>query len=405
MHHWAASRATAAFSILLVCLFVPAQGVAVHAACDPRAADICKQVDQTTQQAGGVRARLEHIKNQISDLETRDLYLAQLIQQIRGQISSQQKAIQETQSRIGETERQIRFNQADITRREAHLAVRQQLLDLRVRTLARHGSIDYLALLVTATSFTQLIDRIGLMQDIIQSDQRMVGDLRRQHDQVQELMNQLNRRRVQLTRLFEQEKAQQDRLQGALQAQQQALAYQKQLEDQLSGQRQAMENELATLDSQLAQLRQRYQEKISGLGAAAGPFIWPIGARYITQRFGCTDLQGEPYWPSCPSRHFHTGLDIGGPDGSPIYAAAAGVVIFAGWNDGGYGNRTIIAHAGGYTTTYNHQSSIVVSAGQNVQQGQVIGYEGSTGFSTGPHLHFEILVNDNFQDPCAYLGC
>jgi murein DD-endopeptidase MepM/ murein hydrolase activator NlpD len=397
-------RATVVSSILLLCVFLLPQAHDARADCDPRAADLCKQVDQAKQQANGVRARLQHIKDQISGLEARDLYVAQLIQQIQDQVSAQKRAIQETEGRIAETERQIRFNQAGITRREAHLAVRQQLLDQRVRTLARHGSTDYLALLVTATSFIQLIDRIGLMQGIIRSDQRIVGDLRREHDQVKELMDQLDQRRAQLARLLQQEKTQQDRLEGDLQAQQQVLVYQKQLEGQLSGQRQAMENELAGLATELDQLRQRYEAKIRGLGAAAGPFIWPIGARWITQRFGCTDLQGEPYWPSCPSRHFHTGLDVGGPDGTPIYAAAAGVVISTGW-DNGYGNRTMIAHAGGYTTTYNHQSSIVVSAGENVQQGQVIGYEGSTGFSTGPHLHFEILLNNNFQDPCASLGC
>ncbi len=98
----------------------------------------------------------------------------------------------------------------------------------------------------------------------------------------------------------------------------------------------------------------------------------------------------------------HEGIDLGAGFGTPIRAAAAGTIINAGWL-GGYGNLVVIDHGGGISTAYGHQSSIAVGNGQSVSQGQVIGYVGSTGHSTGPHLHFEVRVNGAAADPLGYL--
>ena len=98
----------------------------------------------------------------------------------------------------------------------------------------------------------------------------------------------------------------------------------------------------------------------------------------------------------------HEGIDLGAAYGTPIAAAAAGTVIYAGWMEG-YGNLTVIDHGGGLATAYGHQSRIAVGIGQTVAQGDIIGYVGSTGHSTGPHLHFEVRVNGRAVDPLGYL--
>lgn len=124
---------------------------------------------------------------------------------------------------------------------------------------------------------------------------------------------------------------------------------------------------------------------------SASGFIWPISG-VVTSEFG-------PRWGG-----FHPGIDIAGPNGGAIVAAMSGTVIYAQFNDGGYGNMTVIDHGGGYATAYAHQSKLGVSVGQKVTQGQVIGYEGSTGFSTGPHVHFEIRVDGTAQNPRNFLS-
>jgi murein DD-endopeptidase MepM/ murein hydrolase activator NlpD len=122
---------------------------------------------------------------------------------------------------------------------------------------------------------------------------------------------------------------------------------------------------------------------------SASGLVWPLSGP-VTSPFGWR-------WG-----RMHEGIDIGVPYGTAIHAAASGTVIYCGW-ESGYGNLTVIDHGGGLATAYGHQSSIAVSCGQQVSQGEVIGYVGSTGHSTGPHLHFEVRVNGSPVDPMGYL--
>ena len=129
--------------------------------------------------------------------------------------------------------------------------------------------------------------------------------------------------------------------------------------------------------------------------SSSGGMIWPISGP-ITSPFG---------WRTHPifgSQRFHSGLDIGGDYGMEIHAAKAGVVSHAGWI-GGYGNTVMIDHGGGIVTLYGHNQSLNVSVGQNVSQGQVIAFCGSTGNSTGPHCHFEVRLNGEPVSPYNYL--
>jgi len=135
---------------------------------------------------------------------------------------------------------------------------------------------------------------------------------------------------------------------------------------------------------------------ISGLALA-----WPMSSFQITQPFGPSTVVLEPAFG--PYRHFHTGVDIAAPLGAPVMAAADGLVVAVGHTNIGYGNYVVIAHGGGIATLYGHLLQTNVSAGDRVVRGQVIGLEGSTGLSTGPHVHFELRVNDQAVDPMPYL--
>ena len=128
---------------------------------------------------------------------------------------------------------------------------------------------------------------------------------------------------------------------------------------------------------------------------------YPMTQFTVTQGFGPTTFALEP--PLGPYRHFHTGVDLSAPLGAPVMAAAAGVVVAVGHSALGYGNYIVIAHGGGIATLYGHLLQTSVSAGQKVARGQLIGLEGSTGYSTGPHVHFELRVDDQVTDPMPYL--
>lgn len=129
---------------------------------------------------------------------------------------------------------------------------------------------------------------------------------------------------------------------------------------------------------------------------------WPMASFTITQPFGPTSVLLEP--PLGPYPHFHTGIDMAAPLGTPVMAAAAGVVVAVGHSAFGYGNYVVVAHGGGIETLYGHlMTTLATGVGEPVVRGQVIGLEGSTGFSTGPHCHFELRVNGQVADPMPYL--
>jgi murein DD-endopeptidase MepM/ murein hydrolase activator NlpD len=135
-------------------------------------------------------------------------------------------------------------------------------------------------------------------------------------------------------------------------------------------------------------------------------FIWPLPTSILTNPFGPSSFWFEP--PYGGYAHFHTGLDMSSPEGTPVLAADDGVVILAGgsWVGGalvGYGNYVVVAHTGGLTTLYGHLLRIAVKAGDSITQGQVVGSEGSTGNSTGPHLHFELRQGNAPIDPTPFL--
>jgi murein DD-endopeptidase MepM/ murein hydrolase activator NlpD len=160
---------------------------------------------------------------------------------------------------------------------------------------------------------------------------------------------------------------------------------------QLSSQDRADAEEIDSLQAASAALTERIrtaQGQTSSTPSSAG-LVWPVSGP-VTSPFGWR-------WG-----RMHEGIDIGVSYGTPIHAAASGTVIYCGW-ESGYGNLTVLDHGGNLATAYGHQSSIAVSCGQHVGQGDVIGYVGSTGHSTGPHLHFEVRVNGSPVDPMGYL--
>ena len=164
----------------------------------------------------------------------------------------------------------------------------------------------------------------------------------------------------------------------------------------IQSQKSAWERELAELqavsDNIAAQLRTRAS---TGQGIPGGCLVRPVPGA-IVSGFGYRSN------PIGGGRGFHAGLDMASPSGTPIKACRSGQVVIAS-GQGGYGNTVVIDHGGGMATLYGHQSSIAVSVGQQVVVGQVIGYVGSTGNSTGPHLHFEVRIAGNPVDPVPYL--
>ena len=353
---------------------------------------------------------LQRIQNQINGAEAQMNAIGTLINNLKKQIATQQALIAQTQATIDDLNRQIRLGEADLTRLRAHMGVRDELLNQRLRYVDAHGAMNYLQLVLTANSFNEMMNRMVAAQQVAASDRRLLSDLEQQHSLVTQANSALDEKKVQVIALLEQQKAAEADLQKSLTAQAAALAYAQQLEAQLSAQYAAVQAQRAAIDAQVAQLQQQYQAAAKAAGGGTGQFDWPepqCGHGCISQGFGCNSYWFEQYEPSCPYPHrIHTGIDIAGPYGTPIIAADTGVVYFYPGSFG-YGNYIVMIHGNGYSTLYGHLSrfNTSMSSGAIVARGDLIGYEGSTGNSTGPHLHFEIRTNNLWRDPCIWLGC
>ena len=158
----------------------------------------------------------------------------------------------------------------------------------------------------------------------------------------------------------------------------------------------------ASLEQLKQQMKEQQQEMASFTGVTIGTTTPGIGGN-IPSIWPARGDVSSPYGLRWGGSDFHPGMDIANDYGTPIVATADGVVTAAGWNSGGYGNMVDIDHGNGITTRYGHAQQVVVSVGQQVQKGQIIAYMGSTGFSTGPHVHYEIHVNGQLVNPVNYL--
>ncbi|MFA4966470.1 MAG: peptidoglycan DD-metalloendopeptidase family protein [Thermoleophilia bacterium] len=296
---------------------------------------------------------------------------------------------------------QLRLKRLELEKAERRLAAEEASFELRIVLAYKTDDLSYVDVVLDSTSFEDLISRINVVSDFIAGDNALVGDLATTRDGIAREKRAIAEKEEAVHAAVADLQQQSDELaelRAARAAEQDAaLAMRKEKDGKLR----AVETDLAELERQEAQLLAESNSLsgvingASGAGGGTGDLAWPVSGP-VTSPFG---------WrvhPIFGVRKFHTGIDIGIGYGVPIHAADSGTVIYATWMSG-YGNVTIIDHGGGISTLYAHQSSFAVSGGATVGRGQVIGAVGSTGYSTGPHLHFEVRLNGVPVDPLAYL--
>jgi murein DD-endopeptidase MepM/ murein hydrolase activator NlpD len=265
-------------------------------------------------------------------------------------------------------------------------AARKALVD-RAVDLYEHPYQDTLAVLSGVSSFDELETRQVLTDAVEAKTSDLIDAVREQRLQEQSASHDLVIAQANATARRKAAQAETVNLQTALASENAVAAKLKQQISDDDSQLVALGKQEAALEAQLNASTAAYASEISSSGITIGPvgsygLQWPIHG-VVTQEFG---------------HNGHPGIDIAAPYGTPISASGSGVVIYASW-ESGYGNYTCISHGGGISTCYGHQSFIGVTVGQTVTRGQFIGREGSTGYSTGPHVHFEVRVNGVVNNP------
>lgn len=316
-------------------------------------------------------------------------------QAVMGDIHEADRTLSTVEARIDETEKVLTSSQKEQIRLKAELLDAQKRMDakraqaaVRIRQMYMSDNESGILALLASRDMGELAARKAIMEMVTARDRELFDTLHALHQEVSAKKARQDQLVTHVASLLRSRESDRSEIKTQKSKKQNLLS-------ELKGQQRELEAAYAALDRESdsigAQIRS-YQSHSSGGGVKfSGRFIRPSSGP-ITSGFGYR------FHPILKRRKLHTGIDFGGPVGSPIVAAASGVVISAGYH-GGYGNAVIIDHGGGISTLYGHCSRVFVQSGQRVSAGQRIAAVGSTGLSTGPHLHFEVRKNGTPINP------
>lgn len=333
------------------------------------------------------------IKSQIQDANTKKESALAQYNAIDREVVALQITVDDINADVAESEAKVAAKDEELKKAEAECEKQYEDYCERAKLLLEKGTVSYLEILIHADSFSDFLTRLSLVNEIAEYDNKKLEELQQYAAEVEAIKKELEKENDRLMAL----KKEADGQMSVLKAKQ---AESQRLIDSIKSDIAAFEKALRAQEAAEAAAREEIRRLTQGSTGSytGGRFAWPSTSTYITSPYG-TRIH-----PVTGKLKTHTGLDIGAGMGTNIFAAADGTVLVSGWNSGGYGNYVVIDHGGGLTTLYAHCSSLLVSAGQRVSRGQVIAKCGSTGISTGPHLHFEVLKNGAHTDPYAYLN-
>lgn len=345
------------------------------------------------------------LKSQLGSVERQIKDVKQKIQQkegqkrtVIGQLNATERALEDAQSSLSQNMLKLMDAKGDLEatiarleRTKRHLERRQELLTRRIVDIYQGEDLNYADVVLGASDMWSFLTRAYYLQQILDSDTVLIQQIQADKDliekdkarkaqrvgEIESLQVRLTQERDRISDLADDRRQQIDAIENDKEK------YERALEE--------LERQSQKIAAQIQQIYQTPQGKARYARAFTGGLSYPISGR-ISSPFGYR------VHPITGVYKLHTGVDLAAPSGTPIHAAADGVVIIAGWQ-GAYGRAVVIDHGGGVSTLYGHCSELLVSVNQNVSKGQVIAKVGSTGYSTGPHCHFEKRVNGTPVNP------
>lgn len=372
------------------------------------------KIEQQRQKQQAIHQKLQQKRGELDAARSRYVSAAQQLAETNRNIDVARNQLSALQARMRWNQRRLDWNSVQLHAAQTTLQRHTDALNRRLVDAYEHGELGYLTVLFSATSFSDFVERWDDIRLLVDANERALRARKAAEAQVASIQDDLLGTRARL----QQNEADVQRTQGELTA----LAQQRaQLVAVADAQKRQVAQEVTQLEEISAQeeaqvealIRQKQHEEqarreaarraalLSGqepppIVGAPSALLWPVSGP-ISSPFG---MRTNPV-----SGRFlmHTGIDIAAEMGSTVVAAASGRVISAGWNDGGYGNMIIIDDGGAMSTLYAHLSQIFVGSDQEIKEGQAIGAVGSTGNSTGPHLHFEVRIDGKPVDPMSYL--
>jgi murein DD-endopeptidase MepM/ murein hydrolase activator NlpD len=358
------------------------------------------QIDALKGDANGLAAQRKDIQNQIKALQSDKNEALAKRDLLEKQIYLVQQEINNINAQLTMYGELIQQKAGELAQAEADEAAQFDLFCRRMRSMEEQGEVSYWSILFSSSSFSEMLDNYMMIEEIIQYDNSVVEALQALQEKVAADKAELEEAKAGQ----EEAKKQQEAAQANLKTQENELdALIEEIndrEDELEAKEKDLKVSAQKLDSEIKRLEREMAAQISQVKSESG-FLWPLSSN----RNILSSLYAGRLDPITGKPDSHTGIDIPAPKNTPILAAKSGVVVTSIKGSGSYwsyGNYVLIAHSDGTSTLYAHMEKRNVSKGQVVKQGDVVGYVGTTGRSTGNHLHFEVRVNGNRRDPLDY---
>lgn len=350
--------------------------------------------DELESELSHVQSQMEEIqrKKELAEIEIGSV--SEVLRQIQVELDSAMAELRKVENQLSLVMNKIGELEKELAAAEKRLQEREKVLNKRLRDIYIHGKLNYLEVIMGAKNFSDFSNRMEFLKRIITSDLTLIGEIKKERALILLKKQELEAQKKELVELENKARKQKDKIEDKKEEQ---LIVLERLQNEKALAEQSYAELQSTSESIKARIQARQHQGISSSQAVhgTGQLIWPAHGP-ITSPFGYR------IHPIFGTQIFHSGIDLGIDTGTPVLAADSGVVVEAGWISG-YGYTVIIDHGNGLSTLYAHNSEVTVSPGQSVSQGQVICYSGSTGYSTGPHLHFEVRLNGSPVNPLGYL--
>lgn len=355
------------------------------------------ELDEKQQKLQDVSKQINQQQSKLDQAKKKEKSIMGQLQSLEQNMIKTEKEIAALGQRVDFLESNIEQTENDIKKLEEKLALQSDTLGERLVFIYEKGNVSYLEVLLASTDLQDFLTRYDMLNLIVNQDVELIESINRQKTELDMKKSSLEVNKKELEGAQKSQESKKEQL-GSQRGEkteildsvrQEKSQYQKALE------------ELEQASNELEAMIKKLQAGSSGTQQGTGTYTWPAPS---TKRI--TSPYGMRYHPILKTRKLHTGVDIGASQGATIVAADSGTVIYAGWMTG-YGQVTVIDHGlvngKGMSTLYAHQSAFLVKVGTKVTKGQAIGKVGSTGWSTGPHLHFEVRVNGTPVNPMSYI--
>lgn len=347
------------------------------------------------------RAELNNVRQRMEAMQERKAAARQRAESANAQLSEVMNSLNVLQAQANELQQKsnrlqekIDDNQLQLTKKQQEVDKRIHIYQKRLRDIYINGQINYLDVLLGAKDFSDFSSRMYLLQKIISSDLAMLDQLKKDLDEIDSRKKLLAAEMKEIQATQTELEAKKSRV-NKLREQRAQVLYKAQEDEQSS---QAEYDRLLAISENIAAMLRNLENNGGGASeesGGTGKFMWPCTGP-ITSYYG---------WRTHPifgTTKYHSGMDIAVDTGTPIHAADSGTIVYSGWL-GGYGNCVMIDHGSGLVSLYAHNSELNVNEGQYVTKGTVVAYAGSTGYSTGPHCHFEVRLHGELTEPLNYL--